>query len=191
MKKRSIIVTGVLAATIIVSSSIIATHTLAVEEIIVVDKVNYVSLQQMSKKYNYQFKDEGGSYTIIGESINLVVVKGSRQMFMNGNEFYAQVKPVLQSDQVWISSLDWATMFNLALTHFDKVSQVDKVDSLPVTNEATLDPDTYKVPDDWGDKHPRGVRQHGSPINITTPHIEGVIYKTESKNPVMESKVQR
>ena len=190
MKKK---IVGSLIALTILSSGAVAVfnHTYAAEQIITVDKVNYVSLQQMGKKNNYAVEDKGGSWTVTGQAVNMVVTKGSNIINLNGNEFVGQAKPIEREGQVWISSLDWANLFNLSLTHFDKVSQMDPVDSRPVTNDAVLDTTTYYIGDEWGNEHPEGIRKHGSPKNIVTPHSQSPIYESNAHNPEIQDTVQR
>lgn len=154
----------------------------ALERTIDIDGVNYVSLTQMGKKYNLAVKEEGGVVTLTGEAVNLSVGVNSNMFTLNGIDYVAQEVPQRQEDTVWISAKDWASMFNLSLTHYDKVSEMAPVNTEPASTEAVLDTDSYRVGDDWGDKVPEGIRKHGSINSINSAHIKTPIYETKHYN---------
>lgn len=165
----------------------------ALEETIDIQGIKYVSLQQMADKYNYAVEDKGTEISVVGEAVNLTVPKLSTTFTLNGNEFVAQAVPQEREGQLWITSLDWAELFNLALTHYDGVSQMEPVDSQAVV-QPVIDPtgeNTYTISEDWGDKIPEGVMKHGSPKNVVTPHMVVPIYESNHSNPEVEEEVQR
>ena len=171
--------------------SLFVKNVYALEETISIDGINYVSLKRMSEKYNYALEVKDGVITITGEAVNLKINKTSNLFTMNGNEFIAQALPVERDGEVWITTKDWAGLFDLSLTHYDGVSQMAPTTTEPVTTPVIEIGGGYQIDDEWGDKIPEGVRKHGSPKNITTPHIEVPIYKSEHSNPEIEEKIQR
>lgn len=165
----------------------------ALEETIDIKGVNYVSLQQMAVKYNYAVQDNGSELSVVGEGINLVVPKLNTKFTLNGIDYIAQSVPQEREGQLWITAIDWASLFNLALSHYDGVSHMEPVDSEPV-RQPVIDPsgeNTYNISEEWGDRIPEGVMKHGSPTNVVTPHMVAPIYETVHSNPELEDKVQR
>ena len=163
----------------------------ALEETISIDGINYVSLKRMADKYNYALEDKDGLITIVGEAVNLKINKTNNLFTMNGNDFIAQALPAERDGEVWITAKDWAGLFNLSLTHYDGVSQMAPTTTEPVTTPTVEIGAGYQIDSEWGDKIPEGVRKHGSPKNIITPHIEVPVYDSEHSNPVVEEKMQR
>lgn len=190
MKKKTgalVLAAGVLFG----GAGLFVNHSYALEQTISIEGINYVSLQQMGQKYNFNVESSGGKVKVVGEATNLEIPVGGTVFIINGREHIAQVPAKSAQDQTWISAKDWAEMFNLALTHYDKVSHMTPVDSTAVTNDAILDTRTYRVSDDWGEKVPEGVRKHGSPNKIITPTSDGVIYEKSVLNPELQNVTQR
>jgi len=181
----------VLAAGLLVGgASLFVTNTYALEQTISIDDVNYVSLQQMSEKYNFAFKQDGEVITIIGEAVNLTINKSNNLFTINGVDFLAQELPEEHDGQVWVTTKDWADLFNLELTHYDGVSQMEPITTEAVTTPVIKAEGDYEVSKEWGDKIPEGVRKHGSPQNIETPHNEVPIYESKHENPLIEKTLQ-
>lgn len=162
----------------------------ALERTISIDGVNYVSLTQMGKKYNLAVQETEGGVTLIGEAVNLNIGLNSNMFTINGIDYVAYQVPEKREEEVWIAAKDWAQMFNLSLTHYDKVSEMAPVFTEPASTEAVLDTDSYHVGDDWGDKVPEGVRKHGSINSIDSAHIKAPIYETKHYNVEKEESVQ-
>lgn len=165
---------------------VFAKNSLALEQTIKVDGVNYVSLIQMGKKYNIAVADEGNVYRLTGEAINLIVPVGSNLFTLNGEDYIAQEPSKKMKDGLWITAKDWATMFELSLTYYDKVSTMAPTYTDPVKNDVVLDTATYRVGKSWGEQVPEGVRKHGNITNIETPHIEMPVYEVKVYNELEE-----
>lgn len=162
----------------------------ALERTININGVNYVSLTQMAKKYNLAIEEKNGEVVLTGEAVNLHISLNSNLFSLNGIDYVAQEAPKSKEDMTWITTKDWASMFNLSLTNYDKVSQMEPVYTKPVSTEAVLDKNTYQVGDEWGEKVPEGVRKHGNPIKIQTDHLEVPIYDSEHYNQEKQDSVQ-
>lgn len=162
----------------------------ALERTIDIEGVNYVSLTQMGKKYNLAVKENSGVVTLTGEAVNLNIGLNTNMFTINGIDYVADQVPQRHEEEVWIAAKDWASMFNLSLTHYDKVSQMEPVTTEPASTEAVLDTDSYHVGDEWGDKVPEGVRKHGSINSINSAHIKTPIYEIKSYNTEKEETVQ-
>lgn len=165
-------------------------HASALERTINIEGVNYVSLTQMAKKYNLAILDSEDQVRLNGEGVNLVVNKTSNLFVINDQTHTGQTPPKYREGETWISAKDWATMFNLALTNYDKVSQMEPAKGKPVSTEAILDPNTYEVGESWGESVPEAVRKHGNITNIETPHTEQPVYETTRSNPIKEDFIQ-
>ncbi|MFF2798246.1 hypothetical protein [Lysinibacillus xylanilyticus] len=154
----------------------------ALERTIDIDGVNYVSLTQMAKKYNMAIEEKDGLVKLTGEAINLSINPTSNLFTLNDNNYVAEQLPKRQEDAVWIAAKDWAGLFNLSLTHYDKVSQMEPATSTPVSTEANFDDDTYHVDENYGEKVPEGVRKHGNITEVDSAHIEQPILEMQHYN---------
>lgn len=164
---------------------------IALEETRDFNGVNYVSLKQMSKKYNLAYEEKDGTITLLGESVNLSVPLAHNVFTLNGEHYTAQSTPEVSKDeQVWISALDWAEMFNLSLTNYDQVSTMAPTSTPAVTHDSELDDNTYRVSEKWGDRVPESVRKHGNITKIVTPVFEVTPFKKEHYNEWKQDKVQ-
>lgn len=162
----------------------------ALERTINIEGVNYVSLTQMGKKYNLAVEEKDGVVRLTGEAVNLAINVSSNLFTLNDNDFVAQEVPERRDGEVWITAKDWAGLFNLSLTNYDKVSQMEPVTSEPVTTEANVDTDTYHVDESWGEKVPESVRKHGNIVDIDTAHIEQPILEMQHYNKEKQETVQ-
>lgn len=175
------------AAVFIVALGLYAGGAYALERTVSFDKVNYVSLQQMGKKYNLAVTDEGKEVRLVGDSVNLVVSKNSNVHKLNDKEVLGQESTRSHEGESWITAKDWATIFNLALTHYDGVSEMSPAKSEPTLNNEPYDDGSYRISSEWGEKTPDAVRKHGNITEITTPVIEFDTYGSKHRNSELES----
>lgn len=154
--------------------------------------VNYVSVEEMARRYNVNFTQGEKEGRLTGEGINVILpVAVSRTFYVNEEEYLAVKAPIIRDSKYHITAKDWATIFNMELTFVNGVSRMASAsDKTFNMTDSSIKDGIFRVSKKWGNAKPETMVRNPSPKHVTTPVMQVPVYFDENKND-LEDVVQR